>query len=164
MPTRITIAATAALLTACATPYKPDSTWNGGGYGERLQAPNTYEVWFHGNPQTSEDRSEDLAVLRAAEVCLGDGKPFMRTSNFQTRSDLSVVRPPVTVMKSVPVVPTYGNPSSPVPTVVGYRPGGYRYDSFSGLKVECLAERGEDAQEAKAVAATIRERYQLARN
>jgi len=160
-PTRLTIAAAALLLAACATPYKPDSTWNGGGYGQHLEAPNVYQVWFHGNTYTTEDRSEELATLRAAEVCLGDGKPFMRASNYQTRSDLSVVTPPVSIMKSVPVIPTYGNPPSPVPTVVGYRGGGNRYDSFSGLKVECLADKGEDAQEAAVVAKRIRERYKL---
>ena len=161
-PTRLSVAATAAILAACATPYKPHSEWNQGGYGEQLQAPGIYHVWFGGNHYTTEDRSEELAVLRAAELCLGESKPFMRISNFETASHLSVKTPGFTVMKSVPQAPTYGNPPSPVPRVVGYVPGGERYNTWSQLNVECLAERGEGAQEAAVAAATIRERYEIA--
>lgn len=160
-PTRLTVAATAALLTACATPSKPNSVLNQGGYGEELRAPDIFHVWFSGNHYTSEDRSEELAVLRAAELCLGESKPFMRTSNYQTVSYVSVETPGFEVLKSVPRAPTYGNPPSPVPTVVGYMPGGKRYNTWSQLKVECLAEKSEDAQEATAVAAAIRQRYEI---
>ena len=161
-PTRLAIAAAAVLLTACATKYKPASAWNQGGYGEQLQAPGIYQVWFRGNHHTTEYQSDDLAMLRAAEVCLGDGKPFMRTSNYESRREVGVVTPGFTVMKSVPVVPTSGNPPSPVPTVVGNIPGNAHYDTWSGLKVECLAEKSENAKEATAVAALIREQYRLA--
>ena len=160
-PTRLTIAAAAAIVTGCATSYRPDSYWNQGGYGEQAQAPGVYQVWFHGNDHTTEDLSADLAMLRASEVCLGESKPFMRTSNFQDRRDVAFVTPGFTIMKSVPVIPTSGNPPSPVPTVVGYRPGGEHYETWSELKVECLAEKGEDTQEAAVVGATIRARHEI---
>jgi hypothetical protein len=137
-PTRLSVAATAALLAACATPYKPDSALNQGGYGEQRRAPGVFEVWFRGNHYTSEERSHELAVLRAAELCLGENKPFMRTSHFQSTSYLDDTMP--------------GN------SLAEWR----LYTPWSGLKVECLAERSGDAQEAAVVAATIRERYGIA--
>jgi hypothetical protein len=136
-PTRLSVAATAALLAACATPYRPDSVLNQGGYGDQRRAPAVFEVWFRGNHYTSEERSHELAVLRAAELCLGESKPFMRTSNFQSANNLDDSK---------------GNSL----------PAWRLYSPWSGLKVECLAERSEDAQEAAVVAATIRERYAIA--
>jgi hypothetical protein len=136
-PTRLSVAATAALLAACATPYRPDSVLNQGGYGEQRRAPGVFEVWFRGNHNTSEDRSHELAVLRAAELCLGESKPFMRTSNFQSTNNLDE---------------TKGNNHA----------AWSLYSPWSGLRVECLAERSEEAQEVAVVAATIRERYGIA--
>jgi hypothetical protein len=136
-PARLRVAATAAFLAACATPYRPDSVLNQGGYGEQRRAPGVYEVWFRGNHYTSEDRSHELAVLRAAELCLGESKPFMRTSNFQSTNNLDGSK--------------------------GQNPLASRlYSPWSGLKVECLAERSEEAQEVAVVAATIRARYGIA--
>ena len=161
-PNRLRVAATAAILAACATPYQPESIFSGGGFSEQRRAPGVFAVWFTGNEYTTCDRSEELAVLRAAELCLGESKPFMRTSDFQTGAVLSGIRPPYRIMRSVPVVPTTGNPPSPVPTTVGYIPGRALYTTRSGLKVECLDEKGEDAQEAAAVAWSLRERYGIA--
>src|SRR5262245_12345401 len=85
-PTRLSVAAMAVALSACATPYKPESALNQGGYSEQRRAPGVYAVWFLGNERTSEDRSEDMATLRAADLCLAEGKSFMRTSDFNTSS------------------------------------------------------------------------------
>lgn len=136
-PTRLSVAATAALLAACATPYRPDSVLNQGGYGEQRRAPGVYEVWFRGNNYTSEERTDELALLRGAELCLAESKPFMRTGNFQSTSYLREIS--------------------------GSSPADWRlYTPWSGLKVECLAEKAGEAQEAAVVAATIRQRYKIA--
>src|SRR5262245_37919791 len=90
--TRLSVAATAAFLAACATPYRPESVLNQGGYSEQRRAAGVFDVWFRGNHYTSEDRSEELAMLRAAELCLGESKPFMRTSNHQGTSYLDDTR------------------------------------------------------------------------
>src|SRR5262245_40904358 len=162
--TRLSVAATAALLAACATPYKPESAFNGGGFSEQRRATGVYQVWFVGNEYTSEDRSDELALLRGAELCLAERKPFMRASNFQTGSVLRGVSPGFSIMRSMPVVPTSDNQNGqPVPRIIGYVPGRALYTTRSGLKVECLAEGGENAQDAAAVAASLRERYRLAR-
>lgn len=131
-PTRLTIAAAATILAACATPYRPESVLNQGGYSEQRRAPGVYAVWFIGNVNTPTDRCEELAVLRAAELCLAESKPFMRTSDFQTTAP-----------------PTHWLPRSELEP------------PRSALKVHCLAEKGEDAQEAAAVAESIRKRYKI---
>ena len=161
-PIRLSVAAIATVLAACATSYKPESVFNQGGFSEQRRSPGVYQVWFVGNEYTTEDRSEELAMLRAAELCLGESKPYMHTSDFQSGSSLVGVTQPRAIMKSVPVVPTdptKANPPSPVPRTVGYMPGRALYNTRSGLKVECLDERGEDSQEAAVLAATLRERY-----
>src|SRR5262245_16526017 len=112
-PTRLSVAATAALLAACATSYKPESVWNQGGFSEQQRAPGVYEVWFLGNDYTTEDRSEELAVLRAAELCLGESKPFMRTSDFRTDTALSGYRPGYSIMVTKQIVPGTGPTPSP---------------------------------------------------
>jgi len=161
--TRLSVAAIAAILAACATPYKPESTFNGGGFSEQRRARGVYEVWFAGNEYTTQDRSDDLALLRAAELCLAESKPFMRTRDFHSDTVLSGVTPPSPIRRSVPVVPTPDNPNGqPVPRTVGYVPGRALYTTRSGLRVECLAEKSEDAQEATALAASLREKYGLA--
>jgi len=163
-PTRLSVAAIAATLAACATAYKPESTWNQGGYSEQRRAPGEFEVWFLGNDYTTEDRNEELAMLRAAELCLGERKTFMRTSDYLTTASLSGYRPGYSIMVTRQVLPPTGtgNTPSPVPTTVGYTPGRELYTKQSGLRVECLAESGEDAREAAVVAASIRERYKIA--
>lgn len=42
----------------------------GGGYTDLQIAPDAFRVRFHGNEFTDEDRSQDFALLRAAELCL----------------------------------------------------------------------------------------------
>ena len=163
-PTRLSVAATAAILAACATPYKPESAFYGGGFSEQRRAPGVYAVWFAGNEYTTEDRSEELAVLRAAELCLGEGKAFMRTSDFQTVTALSGYTLATPIKGLTQVVPTLANPTAPlISTTVGYMPSRALYTTRSALKVECLVQKGEDAQDAAAVASSFRERYGLRR-
>lgn len=57
-----------AYLSGCATSYQ--STGFTGGYSETQLAPDVFRVVFKGNGYTSRQRSQDLAMLRAAEVVL----------------------------------------------------------------------------------------------
>ncbi len=130
--TRLTLALAAALLPACATSYHPESFLYHEGYSEQRRAAGVYEVWFKGSVNTPDDRCEDLAVLRAAELCLAESKPFMRTSHFQT---------------TTPANHWVRNSQRDLP--------------MSALNVECLADKGGDAQDAAVVAATMRKRYKI---
>lgn len=170
--TRLSVIASAALLGACATPYKPDSALNQGGYSESKRAPGVYQVWFEGNEFSDLDRTEDLAMLRGAELCLAEGMPFMRASDF--RFDVKSHR--YAQMVFVTRVPRYGDVTprggQPVgsPYVQTYTtevtPGKGRLltAGLSGILVTCLPEKSDDAQEAAVVAASIRERYEIAAN
>src|SRR5215510_4591958 len=70
-------------LAGCAA-YRPYSIWNDGGYSEHPQQPDRFQVRFVGNDHSTEDKTEELAVLRAAELCLDRKKPFMRLQDFTT--------------------------------------------------------------------------------
>ena len=62
-----------ALLLACATPYKQAKKASSNGYFDMKLQDGMYEVLFNGNDNTSARRANDLALLRAAEVCVENG-------------------------------------------------------------------------------------------
>ena len=72
--------AAALMLVGCAstTPYKKADFWAGGGYTETKQADDRYEVYFVGNTNTDETAAEDLAMMRAAELCQEAGYEHVR--------------------------------------------------------------------------------------
>ena len=74
--THIAILATIALLvlTGCATSYQ--SSGFTGGFQESQLAPDIFEVSFNGNGYTSGKRTRDYTMLRAAEICQGQGFSF----------------------------------------------------------------------------------------
>lgn len=53
------------------SPYKPEGF--GGGYTDMQLDRNIYRVSFRGNGGTSEQRAEDFALLRSAELTLEQG-------------------------------------------------------------------------------------------
>src|SRR5262252_2783128 len=59
------------LVTACATPYQ--SAKFNRGFSETLLAPDVFRVTFRGNGVTSEERAQDFAFLRAAELTIAQG-------------------------------------------------------------------------------------------
>lgn len=58
--------AAAALLVGCATPYQ--SRGFQGGFDETQISPNTFRIIFAGNPHTSPERVQDMALLRSADI------------------------------------------------------------------------------------------------
>ena len=69
------------MLVACATGYKPESV-EIGGYSEKKRGPGVWQVWFVGNPGTTPDKTDEFALLRGAELCLAEDKPFIRAGKF----------------------------------------------------------------------------------
>jgi hypothetical protein len=61
-----------ALLTGCATTYKPQQGFSAGYSDTRLDI-NVFRVAFRSNAYTSAERAEDLALLRSAEITLQNG-------------------------------------------------------------------------------------------
>jgi hypothetical protein len=68
----VPLAATAMLLSSCATPtpYQPriEGARTRGGYSEQRIAENRYRVMFAGNSLTSRERVENYLLFRAAEL------------------------------------------------------------------------------------------------
>ena len=77
---------TALSLAACgATPYKTYSYWNGGGFTDTEVQPGLFLVRFMGNASTTPARTADLALLRAAEICLDRGKDYLLLGELATQ-------------------------------------------------------------------------------
>lgn len=73
----------AGLLSSCATSYQ--TVGFTGGYSETQLAPDIFRVVFRGNGYTSRQRSQDFAMLRAAELVLTNKFTYfavLRESNF----------------------------------------------------------------------------------
>jgi hypothetical protein len=88
---RISIAAAALALSACATsiPYQPDIRGNraSGGYSETRIAPDRFEVVFRGNTLTRRDRVEGYLLYRAAELTVQNGFDSFRIVDRITERD-----------------------------------------------------------------------------
>ncbi len=59
------------LALGCATPYQSRSF--GGGYSDTQLSPDVFRVFFRGNAYTSMERSQDFALLHAAELAKAHG-------------------------------------------------------------------------------------------
>lgn len=82
---QILILAVAACLSGCATSYQRRSFT--GGYTETQLAPDVFRVAFGGNGYTSQERAQDFAMLRAAELALQHG--FTHLAVVDQRSSMT---------------------------------------------------------------------------
>ena len=75
-----------ALLSACATGYQ--SKGFTGGFSETQLAPDVFRVSFSGNALTSQNRVQDFALLRAAELTLANNARYFAiiSSSDQSRT------------------------------------------------------------------------------
>lgn len=73
----LALVAAALGLSSCAAPYGHVSDSMRGGYEELQLAPNVWEVRFRGNGYTPASRAADFALLRATEICLAAGEPYI---------------------------------------------------------------------------------------
>ena len=78
------------MLSACATSYQ--SSGLTGGFRDIQLAPDVFRVSFRGNSFTSQDRVQDFALLRAAELTLANGCRYFGviSSADQSRTDTYV--------------------------------------------------------------------------
>lgn len=72
-----------ALLTSCSSTYQPEGF--SGGFTETALRSDYYKVTFAGNGFTSPDKTNDLAVLRAAELALKAGYNHMIITSSDNR-------------------------------------------------------------------------------
>jgi hypothetical protein len=72
------------LVAGCATKYQPSAA--SGGFTETRLSENTWRVSFRGNAATRSDRTDDLALLRAADLAVQNGYRFIRVQNARTNT------------------------------------------------------------------------------
>lgn len=82
------------LLTACATPYQ--STGLRGGYSDTQLSSNTFQIYFRGNGYTSQHRSNDFALLHAAQLTIDHGFNYFTVSDEKTYTTTSTITTPKT--------------------------------------------------------------------
>jgi len=85
-----------ALLASCATPY----TSNGllGGYSDTALAPDVYRISFQGNGFTSPERTQDFAVLHAADLTLSHGYGYFGIINQMEGGSSAVINTQVNLI------------------------------------------------------------------
>lgn len=84
---------TCVMLSACATGYYKNRGITGG-YSDTQLAPDVFRVSFSGNGYVSDERAQDMALLRAADLTLMHGyKYFIVGSESDTSTNQSVSTP-----------------------------------------------------------------------
>lgn len=113
---RAILACTFLLLAGCATPYQPCGF--AGGYSDTQLAPDGFRVFFRGNGYTSRERTQDFAMLRAAELTIEGGFKHFAILDESSSEEVS----------------TFTTPGSSQTTGSAYVYGGSRsyYGTYSG--------------------------------
>lgn len=93
-------------LGGCATSYK--SKGFSGGFDETALAPNMYRVSFRGNAYTGEQRAEELALLRSADLTLQKGFKFFALADSSNAARVSMMTTPETTT-TMGNMTTFGN-------------------------------------------------------
>ena len=76
-------------VSSCATTFQPKGL--SGGYSATALAPNVFEIYFHGNGYTSEERAKDFALLEAADVTLAHGFEYFQIAAGSSKSNTQAV-------------------------------------------------------------------------
>jgi hypothetical protein len=149
------------LLAGCATPYSSSGFL--GGYSDTALAPDIYRISFQGNGYTSEERTKDFAILRAADLTLSHGYRYFGVVDESNGGRSGVINMPGHSY-------TTGNAYAVGNMVYGsaqttYVPGASIPFFFpkSGLLIRCFRERpdGIFAFDAGFVSRSLREKYHV---
>ena len=138
------------------------SFWNDGGFSETELQPNIFNVKLVGNQFTSEERAQDFALLRAAELCTSRDMNFMNIDAIETQ-----------LVKSgyIPGSPATANTKSNA-DVIGNRvygsstttynpatPGKTLYSPKSVVTVQCTLENFEASWDALFLMNSLKTKY-----
>lgn len=158
----IAIAALSLVLVACATSYAPKSFWNDGGFTETEVQPGLFMVRFVGNEFTSSDRTADLAMLRAAELCLNKGMSFMYLGDVATQVVQSGFIPGSSRTTASATAYGYGNSVNAYgSSYTTTTPPTALYSPQTGLTVSCTNEKGNGAWDAKFLSQSMKTKYKI---
>ena len=149
------------LLTACATPYASNGLL--GGYSDTALAPDIYRISFQGNGYTSPERTQDFAILHAADTALSHGYKYFGIINQTEGGRSGVINTPGQAYTYVNAQ-RYGNMVYGTATTT-YMPGASIPIFFphSGLLIRCFREQPEGgfALDAEFVSRSLRQKYHI---
>ena len=137
----------------CATPYQSESY--SGGFRETQLAPDVYRVSFNGNAYTSNDRVQDFALLRAAELTLRSGGRYF---GVVSSADQSTMHTHVTPGSATTTISPFSNTAttrySPSQVHNYHKPG-------VGMMVQMFKFKPDNMMtfDAEFLAASIRNKY-----
>lgn len=94
-------------ISGCATPYQPTGFM--GGHSDTQLAPDVFRIFFRGNAYTSSERTQDFAMLRAAELTTREGFKHFAIIDESSSAEVSA----------------FTTPGSSQTTGSGYVHGGY---------------------------------------
>jgi len=139
------VGAVAVASAACTTPYMQVG-WKGLGYRDMRVAAHVYQVDFTGSTFDSPQRVRDLALLRAADVCIADKNDFfvVLDKGQDTQSSYSAV-----AYGGNGAATAYGSESKEVAV---------------HLEVRCVPDQtatGGVNYDARAIATQVRSRYDI---
>lgn len=148
-------------ISSCVTPYQPLGGL--GGYSETMLAPDVARITFKGNNATAPERVQDMALLRASELCLQAGYKKFVILDEANNTDTAVINTPghsytnVSAYAIGGTVNAYGNttylPGQSIPIRT----------STSGLMVKFVRQSpsGLNAFDAQFLQTSLRQKYKL---
>ena len=159
------IAATMALafgvIGGCATSYQAQGFT--GGFSETMLAPDVVRIRFIGNAYTSGERAQDFALLRAAEVMLGNEFPYFAVLNETSDKQVGTYTAPGS-STTTGTVNTYGNYGTYTANTT-YNPGQTYvfYKPESGLLVQGFNEKPTNvyAFDAAFIVKSLKTKYKI---
>jgi len=149
-------------ITACATPYKPYSVWNDGGFTETEVQPGLFQVRFKGNEFSSEERTADFAMLRATDLCKSRGSRYMFLGDVATKVVHTGYLPGSATTTANASAYGYGNSAyASGSSHTSVTPPTALYSPQTGLTVACANEKGDGAWDAEFLSQSLRAKYNL---
>ena len=154
--TIIAVALLGTLVTACATSYQ--SKGFSGGFEDTQLASDVFRISFSGNAFTSNDRVQNFALLRAAELTLANNFKYFAVINStdQSRTETYISPGSATTSGTVSAYGSYSGTTTYDPPQVHtyYKPG-------VGLMVRAFPNKpdGIFAFDAEFIAKSIRSKY-----
>jgi hypothetical protein len=85
IPARFAAPLGAVLLAACAGSNPYHSLAGGEGYSDVALAPDRWQISFHGSPDQDETAAKKYALVRAAQIAVAHGYPYIRLEEGETR-------------------------------------------------------------------------------
>jgi hypothetical protein len=138
-------------LSGCYTSYAPKSFWNGGGFSETMLSPDVAQISFKGNGYTGDERAGDMVLLRAADLAIEHGFPYVAVDGVQMSDSASTVFTPGYYQAHVVGNSVYASGVPAMPITI--------HAPSSRVTARFFHEQRSGVLDARFLAASIRSKY-----